>query len=44
VFIVVACLDALTAILAITVLKQMRRKHFEATAGEPDTVPRRLAS
>src|SRR5262245_6001198 len=31
VFVLVACLDALTAILAITVLKQMRRKHFEAT-------------
>jgi len=29
--VLVACLDALTAILAITVLKQMRRKHFEAT-------------
>jgi oxalate/formate antiporter len=32
VFIVVACLDALTAILAITLLKQMRRRHFEATS------------
>ena len=32
VFIVVACLDALTAVLAITVLKQMRRRHFEATS------------
>jgi MFS transporter, OFA family, oxalate/formate antiporter len=31
VFVLVACLDALTAVLAITVLKQMRRKHFEAT-------------
>jgi oxalate/formate antiporter len=31
VFIVVACLDALTAVLALTVLKQMRRKHFETT-------------
>jgi len=31
VFIVVACLDALTAVLALTVLKQMRRRHFEAT-------------
>jgi MFS transporter, OFA family, oxalate/formate antiporter len=30
VFILVACLDALTALLAITVLKQMRRRHFEA--------------
>ncbi|HEY1542033.1 MAG TPA: oxalate/formate MFS antiporter [Xanthobacteraceae bacterium] len=32
VFILVVCLDALTALLAITVLKSMRRKHFEATA------------
>ena len=31
VFIVVACLDALTAVLALTVLKQMRRRHFETT-------------
>jgi MFS family permease len=31
VFILVACLDLLTAILAIAVLKQMRRRHFEAT-------------
>jgi MFS transporter, OFA family, oxalate/formate antiporter len=31
VFILVACLDALTAILAVAVLKPMRRKHFEAT-------------
>jgi MFS transporter, OFA family, oxalate/formate antiporter len=31
VFVLVACLDALTALLAITVLKQMRRRHFEAT-------------
>jgi MFS family permease len=31
VFIVVACLDALTAVLAITALKQMRRRHFENT-------------
>jgi MFS transporter, OFA family, oxalate/formate antiporter len=31
VFILVACLDALTAILALTALKQMRRRHFEAT-------------
>src|SRR6476659_8211173 len=30
VFIIVALLDALTAFLAITVLKQMRRRHFEA--------------
>jgi oxalate/formate antiporter len=30
VFILVACLDALTALLAITVLKTMRRRHFEA--------------
>jgi oxalate/formate antiporter len=29
VFILVACLDALTALLAITVLKAMRRRHFE---------------
>ncbi len=32
VFILVAALDALTALLAITVLKSMRRKHFEAGA------------
>ena len=32
VFILVACLDAVTALLAITVLKAMRRKHFEAGA------------
>jgi len=32
VFILVACLDALTAILAIAVLKSMRRRHFEAGA------------
>jgi oxalate/formate antiporter len=32
VFILVACLDALTALLAITVLKRMRRRHFEAAA------------
>jgi oxalate/formate antiporter len=31
VFVLVACLDALTALLAITVLKPMRRRHFEAT-------------
>ena len=31
VFILVACLDALTAFLAITLLKRMRRRHFEAT-------------
>jgi len=30
VFIVVICLDVLTAVLAITVLKSMRQKHFEA--------------
>src|SRR5215472_2841797 len=30
VFIVVACLDALTAVLAIAMLKPMRRHHFEA--------------
>jgi len=30
VFMLVACLDALTAVLAITVLKTMRRRHFEA--------------
>ena len=30
VFMLVACLDALTAVLAITVLKAMRRRHFEA--------------
>jgi MFS family permease len=29
VFILVACLDALTALLAITLLKRMRRRHFE---------------
>jgi hypothetical protein len=29
--VVVAGLGALTAVLAITVLKQMRRRHFEAT-------------
>jgi oxalate/formate antiporter len=29
VFILVACLDMLTALLAITVLKRMRRRHFE---------------
>jgi oxalate/formate antiporter len=32
VFILVACLDALTAFLAIAVLKSMRRKHFESGA------------
>jgi MFS transporter, OFA family, oxalate/formate antiporter len=32
VFIVVICLDVLTAVLAITVLKSMRRRHFEAAA------------
>ncbi len=32
VFILVACLDALTALLAITALKTMRRRHFEAAA------------
>lgn len=31
VFIVVACLDALTVLAAITVLKSMRRRHFEGT-------------
>jgi len=31
VFILVACLDALTAFLAIAVLKPMRQKHFETT-------------
>jgi MFS transporter, OFA family, oxalate/formate antiporter len=31
VFIVVACLDALTALAAITLLKGMRRRHFEKT-------------
>jgi OFA family oxalate/formate antiporter-like MFS transporter len=31
VFILVACLDALTALLAITLLKNMRQRHFEAT-------------
>jgi MFS transporter, OFA family, oxalate/formate antiporter len=30
VFVLVACLDAVTALLAIAVLKSMRRKHFEA--------------
>ena len=29
VFILVACLDALTALLALAVLKPMRKKHFE---------------
>jgi MFS transporter, OFA family, oxalate/formate antiporter len=33
VFILVACLDALTALLAITLLKRMRRSHFEAAHG-----------
>jgi hypothetical protein len=32
VFILVACLDALTALLAITALKRMRRSHFEAAS------------
>jgi MFS transporter, OFA family, oxalate/formate antiporter len=32
VFILIACLDALTAFLAITVLKPMRRRHFEAAS------------
>jgi MFS transporter, OFA family, oxalate/formate antiporter len=32
VFIVVACLDALTALAAITLLKEMRRRHFEGTS------------
>jgi MFS transporter, OFA family, oxalate/formate antiporter len=31
VFILVACLDALTALAAITLLKGMRRRHFEGT-------------
>ena len=31
VFVLVACLDALTAFLAIAVLKPMRKKHFETT-------------
>jgi oxalate/formate antiporter len=31
VFILVACLDALTALAAITLLKSMRRRHFEGT-------------
>lgn len=31
VFILVACLDALTALAAITLLKRMRRRHFEGT-------------
>jgi MFS transporter, OFA family, oxalate/formate antiporter len=31
VFILVACLDALTALAALTVLKRMRRRHFEGT-------------
>ena len=30
VFILVACLDALTALLAVTALKTMRLRHFEA--------------
>ncbi len=32
VFILVACLDALTALLAVTALKMMRRRHFERTS------------
>ena len=32
VFILVACLDALTALLALAVLKPMRKKHFETAA------------
>jgi MFS transporter, OFA family, oxalate/formate antiporter len=31
VFILVACLDALTALMAITLLRTMRRRHFEGT-------------
>jgi oxalate/formate antiporter len=31
VFILVACLDALTALVAITLLRGMRRRHFEGT-------------
>jgi oxalate/formate antiporter len=31
VFITVACLDALTALAAITLLRRMRRRHFEGT-------------
>jgi MFS transporter, OFA family, oxalate/formate antiporter len=31
VFVLVACLDALTALAAITLLKSMRRRHFEGT-------------
>jgi MFS transporter, OFA family, oxalate/formate antiporter len=31
VFILVACLDALTALAALTVLKRLRRRHFEGT-------------
>jgi oxalate/formate antiporter len=31
VFILVACLDALTALIAITLLRSMRRRHFEGT-------------
>jgi MFS transporter, OFA family, oxalate/formate antiporter len=31
VFIVVACLDAVTALAAITLLKELRRRHFEGT-------------
>ena len=38
VFIVVACLDALTAVLAIAMLKPMRRRHFEAA--QPTTTSR----
>jgi MFS transporter, OFA family, oxalate/formate antiporter len=38
VFIVVACLDALTALLAIALLKPMRRRHFEAA--QPTTTSR----
>lgn len=32
VFVLVACLDAVTALLAVTLLKAMRRRHFEASA------------
>ena len=32
VFILVVCLDVVTALLAITVLKSMRRRHFEAAS------------
>ena len=35
VFIVVACLDALTAVLAITVLRSLRRRHLRTAIERP---------